>query len=94
MDHQTKGGMKIRPAWIVAAGLAVLALVAAGVPLVSLLYVGILLLCPLLMASMHGGHGQAHGHETHPEEPDRAESSDPRASSARAASPPREGGRT
>ena len=65
MDHQTMGGMRIRPTWFVAAGLAVLALVAMGVPLVSLLYVGILLLCPLLMAGMHGGHGQAHGHE-HP----------------------------
>lgn len=65
MDHQTMGRTKIRPAWLVAAGLAVLALVAVGVPLVSLLYVGILLLCPLLMAGMHGGHGQAHGHEAH-----------------------------
>jgi len=94
MDHQAMGGMKIRPAWIVAAGLAVLALVAAGIPLVSLLYVGILLLCPLLMAGMHGGHGQAHSHEAHPEEPDRFESSDPGPSSPRAAGPPAEGGRT
>lgn len=59
MDHQTMGGMKIRPAWVVAAGLAVVALVALGVPLVGLLYVGVLLLCPLLMMSMHGG---GHGH--------------------------------
>lgn len=94
MDHQTMGRTKIRPAWLVAAGLAVLALVAVGVPLVSLLYVGILLLCPLLMAGMHGGHGQAHGHEAHSQEPDRTESSDPGASSTRAASPPVEGGRT
>jgi Na+/glutamate symporter len=94
MDHKTMGGTRIRPGWIVAAGLAVLALVAFGVPLVSLLYVGILLLCPLLMVGMHGGHGQAHGHEAHPEEPDRVESSDPGGSGTRAASPSPEGGRT
>lgn len=93
MDHQTTGGMKIRPAWFVAAGLAVLALVAVGVPLASLLYVGILLLCPLLMAGMHGGHGQAHGHGAHAEEPDRVESSDPGAVGTPAARPPVEGGR-
>ena len=92
MDHQTMGGMKIRPTWFVAAGLAVLA-VAMGVPLVSLLYVGILLLCPLLMAGMHGGHGQAHDHE-HPDRPDRVESSDPGAPGARTSNPPADGGRT
>jgi hypothetical protein len=63
MDDRKKGGMQIRPAWIAAAGLGVLALAAGGVPLVSLLYVGLLLLCPLLMAGMHGGHGRASGHE-------------------------------
>ncbi|MBI3647585.1 MAG: hypothetical protein HY240_02330 [Actinobacteria bacterium] len=52
--------MKIRPTWVVAAGSAVVALVALGVPLVGLLYVGVLLLCPLLMMSMHGG-GDGHG---------------------------------
>ena len=93
MDHQTMGGMKIRPTWFVAAGLAVLALVAMGVPLVSLLYVGILLLCPLLMAGMHGGHRQAHDHE-HPDRPDRVESSDPGAPGARTSNPPADGGRT
>ena len=56
MDHQTMGGTRIRPAWIVAAGLAVLALVAVGVPLVSLLYVGILLLCPLGQLVLNGAH--------------------------------------
>jgi len=96
MDHQTTGrdGMKLRPTWFVVAGLAVLALVAFGVPLVSLLYVGILLLCPLLMAGMHGGHGPAHGHEARPEEPDRVDPSDPRTSSTWADGPPAEGGRT
>jgi hypothetical protein len=93
MDHQTIGGTKIRPAWIVAAGLAVIALVAFGVPLVSLLYVGVLLLCPLMMAGMHGGHGR--GHDTHAQESDRIESPDPDAVDARAAGPPPpEGGRT
>ncbi len=88
MNHQTMGGSRIRPGWLVAAGLAVLALVAAGVPLVSLLYVGILLLCPLLMAGMHGGHGQAHSDEAHAEEPGRIGSPDPGASNARASRPP------
>lgn len=94
MDRQTIGKTKIRPAWLVAAGLAVLALVALGVPLVSLLYVGILLLCPLLMAGMHGGHGQDHGHEAHTEDPERVESSDPAASGTRTPRPPVEGGPT
>ena len=94
MDHQTMGRTKIRPAWLVAAGLAVLALVALGVSLVSLLYVGILLLCPLLMAGMHGGHGQDHGHDAHAEDPERVESSDPAASGTRAARPPVGGGPT
>ena len=94
MDHQTMGGTRIRPAWIVAAGLAVLVLVAFGVPLVSLLYVGILLLCPLLMAGMHGGHGRAHGHEAHSQDRDRAESSDTWELGTRAGGPPPEGGRT
>jgi len=92
MDHQTKARTKIKPAWLVAAGLAVLALVALGVPLVSLLYVGILLLCPLLMAGMHGGHGQAHDHEANPEDTDRVKSSDPAASRTRAARRPVGGG--
>lgn len=94
MDHQTTGRTRIRPAWIVAAALAVLLLVAFGVPLVSLLYVGILLLCPLMMAGMHGGHGQVHAHEGHSQESDQAESSDTANSRTRATSPPLEGGRT
>ena len=62
MNHQPIGGMKVRPAWVVAAGSAVVALVALGVSLVGLLYVGILLLCPLLMMSRHGsGHGDHEG---------------------------------
>jgi hypothetical protein len=100
MDHQTMGKSRIRPAWIVAAGLAVLALLAIGVPLVSLLYVGILLLCPLLMAGMHGGHGghgghgQAHGHDAYPEEPGRVESTDPGGPSTQAAGGTPDGGPT
>ena len=94
MDHPTMGRSRIRPGWLVVAGLGVLPLVAAGVPLVSLLYVGVLLLCPLLMAGMHGGHGRAPGHEGHTEEPDRAGSSDPGASNTRTSRPPVEGGRT
>jgi len=66
MDHQTIGGRKLRPGWLVAAGVAVVALVALGVPLASLLYVGVLLLCPLLMMGMHGG-GHGHGSDGLPE---------------------------
>jgi len=90
MDHPTMGRSKIRPGWLVAAGLGVLALVAAGVPLVSLLYVGVLLLCPLLMAGMHGGHGQAHRHEADAEEAERGGSSGG-VPSAPASRPPLEG---
>ena len=90
MDHQTMWGKKIRPTWIVAAGLAVLALVAVGIPLVSLLYVGILLLCPLMMVGMHGGNGRSHGNEDS-DRSDRGESSDREASSA--GDPPAEGSR-
>lgn len=92
MDHQRMGGIRIRPAWIVAAGLAVLALVAAGVPLGTLLFVGVLLLCPLLMAGMHAGHGQAHGHETRTAEPRRDDPSDTGTPGAQTAGPPPEGG--
>lgn len=93
MDSRPMGRTRIRPAWIVAAGLAVLAFVAAGVPLVSLLYVGALLLCPLLMAGIHGGHGHAHGQNDHAEEPEQAETRDPESPSSRAAIPHAEGGR-
>jgi len=59
MDHQTIGGRKLRPGWLVAAALVGVGLVAVGIPLASLLSVGVLLLCPLLMMGMHGG---GHGH--------------------------------
>jgi hypothetical protein len=57
------GSSKPRLGWVVIGAPGVLALVAIGVPLVSLLYVGVFLLCPLIMAGMHGGHGQSRGHE-------------------------------
>lgn len=94
MDHQTIGGTRIRPAWIVAAGLVVLALVALGIPLVSLLYVGVLLLCPLLMIGMHGGHGQNHDHESHHGRSDHAAASDPGPSGTHPSSHLQEGSRT
>lgn len=93
MDHQAVGRTRIRPAWIVAAGLVVLALVALGVPLVSLLYVGVLLLCPLLMAGMHGGHGQGHDHDAQQGHSDRPSPDDP-ASSTHPSSHSLEGGRS
>lgn len=69
MDHQRVSRTMVRPAWLVAGGLAAIALIAVGVPLASLLYVGILLLCPLVMLGMHRGHGQRHGHGTHADGP-------------------------
>ena len=92
MDDRKKGRMQIRPGWIAAAGLGVLTLVAAGIPLVSLLYVGILLLCPLLMAGMHGRHPQAGGHKD-PGGPDATGSPDPEASNAQGPNPPANEGR-
>jgi hypothetical protein len=62
MDHRTLRRPRVRPGWVVAAALAAVALVAVGIPLASLLYVGVLLLCPLMMLGMHGGHG-SHGVE-------------------------------
>ena len=94
MDHRTMGGTKVRPAWIIAAGLVVVALVALGVPLVSLFYVGVLLLCPLLMAGMHGGHGQGHDRGGRHEDRDGLEDGDPGAPRTWEDSPRQEGGRT
>ena len=94
MDHPTTGGSRIRPGWLVVAGIGLLALVAAGVPLVSLLYVGVLLLCPLLMAGMHGGHRHAQGHDARAKGPEEAGSSDPGPSCPPARRPPAEGGRS
>lgn len=81
MDHRTFGGRKLRPGWLVAAGLGVVLLLALGIPLGSLLYVGVLLLCPLLMMGMRGG-GHGHGSEGPPETHHRAHGS------ARAPAPP------
>jgi Protein of unknown function (DUF2933) len=78
----------------VTAGLAVVVLLAFEVPLGSLLSVGVLLLCPLMMARMHGGHGNAHVRADRSHEPDRAEPSDPGAPGTRPAGPSQEGGRT
>ena len=91
MDHPTTGRSRIRPGWLVVAGVGLLALVAAGVPLVSLLYVGVLLLCPLLMAGMHGGH---RGHDAQAKGPEGAGSSDHGPSSPPASRPPLEGNRS
>lgn len=77
----------IRPGWLAVAGFAVLALLAAGVPLASLLYVGVLLLCPLLMAGMHRGHGSAYRHGADAAE---ARSSDHPSSEVSSPPPPEE----
>ena len=83
--HKVLGNVK--PAWVVVAGLGLLALLAAGIPLASLLSVGVLLVCPLLMAGMHGGH--AH----HDEMTDQLDRSDAAADGSRVAGPPPKGGR-
>ena len=35
----------------------------AGVPLVTILWFGLVLACPLMMMSMHGGHGHEAGQD-------------------------------
>jgi hypothetical protein len=64
MDQRRSRRTNIRPWWIGMAAAGVITLLLLGVPLVSLLYVGVVLLCPLMMAGMHGGHGRhGWGHE-------------------------------
>lgn len=84
---------KGRVGWIVVGVLGVLVLVAIGVPLASLLYVGVLLLCPLMMATMHGGHGHTEVHRDHGDHGDiqASEPPEPGTSSSRS---PVEGDRT
>ena len=94
MDHPTTGRSRIRPGWLVVAGVGLLALVAAGIPLGSLLYIGVLLLCPLLMAGMHGGHHRAQGHAAQAKRPEGTGFSDPRPLSPPASRPPVEGDRS
>jgi hypothetical protein len=77
MTDEPRGRLRIRPSWIVLGGLGVVGLVLVGFPLGSLLYGGILLLCPLMMAGMHGGHGK-HGGDASPSSTHNAEGADHR----------------
>lgn len=61
MNHETQRWRRYGPGLAVAAVAAVLAVGLFGVPLGSVLFVGLLLLCPLMMMGMHGGHGSAGG---------------------------------
>ena len=56
MNHETQRRRRYGPGLAVAAVAAVLAVGLFGVPLGSVLFVGLLLLCPLMMMGMHGGH--------------------------------------
>jgi hypothetical protein len=59
MDHGSEFGRRLPLIALAVAGAAI-AVAVFGVPLRSVLLLGLLLLCPLLMAGMHGG-GHAHG---------------------------------
>lgn len=63
MDTAAARRSRVRPSWVFLGGLGLLGLVAVGVPLTTLLYIGVLLLCPLMMVGMHGGHGHDDGHD-------------------------------
>lgn len=52
---------KLRTRVLVATGLVVLAVTLFRVPLATVFTLGVLLICPLLMVGMHGGHGGGHG---------------------------------
>ncbi len=54
---QGAGPGRWAPLLVAAAAAAVVAVVGFGVPVGTVLVVGLLLLCPLSMAAMHGGHG-------------------------------------
>ena len=68
MNHGTAQTSR-RPLIAVALGVAVVALTVFKVPLGTLLLLGLVLLCPLLMAGMHGG-GHDHGGQHHADEED------------------------
>lgn len=59
MEHGSTFGRRLPLIALVTAG-AIVAVTLFKVPLGTLLFLGILLLCPLLMARMHGG-GHGHG---------------------------------
>jgi Na+/glutamate symporter len=64
MNYETQGWRRFGPGLAVAVVAAVLAVGLFGVPLGSVLFVGLLLLCPLMMMGMHGGHGAPRGSDS------------------------------
>lgn len=63
---ETKTTDQRRIWWIVAGAVVVaIAVGAFGAPLGTVLLVGVLLLCPLMMMGMHGGHESHAGHGTY-----------------------------
>lgn len=61
MDRIDGRRTKLRTVLLIAAGLGVLAVMLFRVPLATVFSLGVLLICPLLMVGMHGGHhGGAH----------------------------------
>lgn len=65
MDRIDSKRTKPRTVVLVAAGLVVLAVTLSRIPLATVFSLGVLLICPLLMVGMHGGHGGGH-HGEHP----------------------------
>jgi len=69
MDRMEGRRRNIPTLLLVGTAVIVIAVTLFRVPLASVLGLGVLLICPLLMVGMHGGHGGSH----HGEEPDSAD---------------------
>ena len=69
MSQRPEGTFRLPVGVLAAIGAAAVAVGLFRVPLGTVLFLGLLLLCPLMMAGMHGGghsHGQGGGsHEDH-----------------------------
>ncbi len=57
MNHETHRWRMFGPGLAAAVVAAALAVGLFGIPLGSVLFVGLVLMCPLMMMGMHGGHG-------------------------------------
>ena len=51
---------KVRSVLLPIAGMVIVAVTLSRVPLATVFALGVLLICPLLMVGMHGGHASGH----------------------------------